>query len=83
MKIFHEGLLRCCKEFDPLVLTAFDLLEVTDSKQEIDDINGAQIILEVDGKVGSFLLGIKNRQIGVKLITTLGFKYLGVNYATE
>lgn len=83
MKIFHEGLLRCCKEFDPLVLTAFDLLEVTDSKQEIDDINGAQIILEVDGKVGSFLLGIEHRQIGVKLITTLGFKYLGVNYATE
>lgn len=61
MKIFHEGLLRCCKEFDPLVLTAFDLLEVTDAKQEIDDINDAQIILEVDGKVGSFLLGIENR----------------------
>lgn len=75
--------MRCCKKFDPLVLTAFDLLEVTDAKQEIDDINDAQIILEVDGKVGSFLLGIENRQIGVKLITTLGFKYLGVNYATE
>lgn len=53
--------MRCCKEFDPLVLTAFDLLEVTDAKQEIDDINDAQIILEVDGKVGSFLLGIENR----------------------
>ncbi|MEL0046893.1 MAG: hypothetical protein VW995_19180, partial [Deltaproteobacteria bacterium] len=77
MKIFHEGLLRCCKKFDPLVLTAFDLLEVTDAKQEIDDINDAQIILEVDGKVGSFLLGIENRQIGVKPITTVGFKYLG------
>ena len=61
MKIFHKGLLRCCKKFDPLVLTAFDLLEVTDAKQEIDDINDAQIILEVDGKVGSFLLGIENR----------------------
>ncbi len=83
MKIFHEGLLRCCKEFDPLVLTAFDLLEVTDSKQEIDDINGAQIILEVDRKVVSFFLGIEHRQIGVNPITTVGFKHLGVNYATE
>jgi len=70
-------------EFDPLVLTAFDLLGVTDPKQEIDDANGTQMILGVDRKVGSFFLGIEHRQISVKPIATIGFQYLGVKFETK
>ena len=75
-------LYKYSNELDPLVLTAFEILGMTNVKQELDDANGTQVILGIDRKIGSLFLGIEHRQISVKPEVTTSFTLLGTNFST-
>jgi hypothetical protein len=54
-----------------------------DVTQKLDDANGTQIILGVDGKADPFFLGVEYRQISVKPKATIGIKIPSENIDLE